>query len=148
ITDSSYKGDTIFLSAPEKYQETSPVVSNKYLASDMRLHLPYQVLKFDANHLEVATNNNAPQAAWLFYSDVWHPLWRATVNGKDTPVFKANLAYKAVKIEPGPNKVHFYFKSRLMSFIYLIFGLNALGWLGIILYLNGKIAWNPPPMVK
>jgi len=81
----------------------------------MRLHLPYQVLKFDANHLEVATNNNASQAAWLFYSDVWHPLWRATVNGKNTPVFKANLAYKAVKIEPGPNKVHFYFKSRLMS---------------------------------
>jgi hypothetical protein len=142
MTDNNYKGDMIFLSAPEKYQETNPVVSDNYLASNKRLHLPYQVLKFNANNLEVTTNNNSPQPVWLFYSDVWHPLWRATVNGKDTPVYKANLAYKAVQLEPGLNKVHFYFKSRLISFIYIIFGLNALCWLGMILYLNGKIIFN------
>ena len=146
ITDSSYKGDMIFLSASGKNKEISPVVSStlpkNYLVSNKRLHLPYQVLEFDANNLEVTTSNNSLKSAWLFYSDVWHPLWRATVNGKDTPVFKANLAYKAVKLEPGLNKVHFYFKSRFMSVIYFIFGLNALGWLGIILYLNGKIVFN------
>jgi hypothetical protein len=142
MTDNNYKGDMIFLSAPEKYQETNPVVLDNYLASNKRLHLPYQVLKFNANNLEVTTNNNSLKPTWLLYSDVWHPLWRATVNGKDTPVYKANLAYKAVQLDPGLNKVHFYFKSRLMSVIYLIFGLNALCWLGIILYLNGKIIFN------
>ena len=35
--------------------------------------------------------------------------WKATVNGKATPVYKANLAYKAIKLEHGLNKIHFYF---------------------------------------
>ena len=117
-------------------------LSENDLSSNKRLRLPYQVQRFDANNLEVTTDIDDLKSAWLLYSDVWHPLWRATVNGKQTPVYKANLAYKAVKLERGKNNVHFYFKSGLMSFLYFIFGLNALCWLGIIIYLTAKIALN------
>ncbi len=146
ITNSAYKGDVIFLSAPGKGGNINPVdaagLSENDLASHKRLRLPYEVQRFNANHLEVTTHNDNTKPVWLFYSDVWHPLWRATVNGKVTPVYKANMAYKAVKLEPGLNKVHFYFKSRLISVIYFLFGLNALCWLIIIIYMTGKIAFN------
>ena len=144
ITNSNYKGDIIFLSPLKKkkdYVNTSDFSEND-LSANKRLRLPYQVLRFDANNLEINTNADDLKSAWLLYSDVWHPLWRATVNGKEIPVYKANLAYKAVKLDRGFNKVHFYFKSQLMSVLYFIFGLNALCWLVIIFYLTGKIAFN------
>jgi hypothetical protein len=146
ITNANYKGDIIFLSPLENNKKISSVVSSvfseKNLSSNNRLRFPYQIQRFDSNNLEVTTNTDNLESSWLLYSDVWHPLWRATVNGKETPVYKANLAYKAVKLEKGFNKVHFYFKSRLMSVIYFIFGLNALCWLIIIIYLIGNIAFN------
>jgi hypothetical protein len=146
ITNAEYKGDIIFLSPLEKNKNMSPVNSSfstkNYLSLNKRLHLPYQVPQFDSNNIEIVADANKIEPAWLLYSDVWHPFWRATINGKETPVYKTNLAYKAVKLEPGLNKVHFYFKSKLMSTLYFIFGLNALCWLIIILYLTGKTAFN------
>ncbi|MCX5848573.1 MAG: hypothetical protein NTW65_03900, partial [Deltaproteobacteria bacterium] len=148
ITNANYKGDIIFLSPLEKNKKISSVdslyFSENYLSSNKRLRFPYQIQRFDSNNLEVTTNVNETESAWLLYSDVWHTFWRATVNGKETPVYKANLAYKAVKLEKGFNKVHFYFKSKLLSALYLIFGLNALCWFVIIICLTGKIAFNTP----
>jgi hypothetical protein len=142
ITDADYKGDIIFLSPLKNLQETSSVSSGHNLSSDKRLRLPYQVGQFDANNIEITTNINGNESAWLLYSDVWHPLWRATVNGKETPVYKANLAYKAVKLDKGVNKIHFFFKSKLIAALYFIFNLNALCWFIIIIYLIGKITFN------
>jgi hypothetical protein len=146
ITSSGYKGDVIFLSVPEKSRNINSIhasgLSENDLDSNKRLQLTYQIDRFNANHLEITTHTGNLKSVWLFYSDVWHPFWRATVNEKETPVYKANLAYKAIKLEPGLNKIHFYFKSELMSVIYYIFGLNALCWLGIIIYLTGKIVFN------
>ena len=139
ITDPDYKGDTIFLSPPDHNKKTEAVESHNDLSSDKRLRIPYRVERFDSNHLEITADLNNTETAWLFYSDVWHPGWRATVNGKEVPVYKANLAYKAVKLEKGFNTVHFYFKSGLMSVLYFIFGLNALCWMMIIFYLSGMI---------
>jgi len=146
ITDSAYKGDVIFLSAPGHerniHSVNAPDLSEKDLASHKRLSLSYEVRRFNANNLEITTHIGNRKSAWLFYSDVWHPLWRATVNGKETPVYKANMAYKAIKMESGLNKVHFYFQSVLISVIYFLFSLNALCWLLIIIYLTGKIIFN------
>ena len=76
---------------------------------------------------------------WLFYSDVWHPFWKATVNGEPTEVFKANLAYKAIQLKAGDNNVHFYFQSKLLLFLYRFLGLNALFWFVMLLGLSRKI---------
>lgn len=142
-----YTGDAIFLSVPDNNREiatSSP--SDHDLSANKRLNLSYEVLRFDANNIEISTQNDSPDPVWLFYSDVWHPLWRATVNEKRAPVYKANLAYKAVKLEPGANNVHFYFKSKFMSVLYLIFGLNALLWMMIILFITGIIVLNKRPI--
>lgn len=146
ITSTDYKGDTIFLSPLTNKQkpDTGKLsdLSDKDFAADKRLHLSYQVQRFDSNNLVVTVENRDSESAWMFYSDVWHPLWRATVNGKETPVYKANLAYKAVRIEQGLNKVHLYFKSGFMSFFHYIVGVNSFFWLVVILFLAGGIVFN------
>ena len=147
ITNPDYKGDIIFLSPLEKSKnfnknEVLSGLSTELLSADKRLHLPYRVELFDSNNIMITTDTNLTETTWLMYSDVWHPMWRATVNGKETPVYKANLAYKAVKLEKGHNEVHFYFKSRLVTLFHYVFGINALFWLIYIFYLAGKIAFG------
>ncbi|MBI1952976.1 MAG: hypothetical protein HYS41_02510, partial [Candidatus Omnitrophica bacterium] len=80
-----------------------------------------------------------------FYSDVWHPFWKAKVNGRPVPVARANLAYKAVPILPGENRVHFFFESKALVWAYRFFGINALIWVAGIVVLAGRIigAGNP-----
>ena len=53
----------------------------------------------------------------------------ATVNGVATTVYRANVAYKAVRLEPGENVVHFRFQSRLMSVLSALAAVNAGVWL-------------------
>jgi len=143
ITSPDYKGDILFLSPLINDKKTSgvsqPEFSKQDLSANKRLRLSYQVKRFDSNNLEITTRTNDSESTWMMYSDVWHPFWRATVNGKNVPVYKANLAYKAIKLEKGFNEVHFYFKSELLSAIYFFFGLNALLWLGIIVFLSVTI---------
>lgn len=147
ITDGAYNGDIIFLSPREGLNnicvDGSSEFSAEILSANKRLRLACQVQRFDSNNIIITTNtNNNPESVWLLYSDVWHPFWRATVNGKEMPVYKANLAYKAVKLENGFNEVHLYFKSDLMALFYWFVGLNSMIWLMIIIFLVGEITFR------
>ncbi len=144
ISHPNYQGDMLFLSYPNKIkinEKNLLLWSNAYpLSSNMRLHLPYQILRFDSNHLELSVDVPSDYSSmWMMYADVWHPQWKVTLNGKPTTVFKADLAYKAVRLNPGPNKVHFYFKSKLLTFLQYLVGLNSAFWLGMILWLTKEL---------
>ena len=139
ITRPDYTGDMIFLSPPGDGLKHDSHFSAGGVGADQRIYLPYRVTRFDSNNLTVTIQNDDYSPAWLLYSDVWHPYWKATLNGQEVPVYKANLAYKAVKLEKGFNKVHFYYKSSLLSALYTFFGLNSLFWLVAILFATGKI---------
>ena len=151
ITDPDYKGDILFLSSlTPAVKIKNPYRENTErhpadLSSSYRLYLNYKILQFDANNLVVTTHVDDMSSAWLFYSDVWHPYWKATVNGKEVPVYKANLAYKAVPLEKGFNKVHFHFKWRFLPVFEHLLGFNSLFWLLIIAFLAGKIIFSGFP---
>ena len=70
------------------------------------------VTGFKANGLEADVRVDAPGGAWLSYTDAWHPGWKATVNGRPTEVLRANMAFKAVRLESGENKVRLRFDNR------------------------------------
>lgn len=150
ITNYAYTGNTIFLSPRKednRIDDRLPAASKKDLLADTRMPLPYEVTQFDSNNIKIDLFVPETEDAWLLYSDVWHPLWRATVNGKEVPVYKANLAYKAVRLDKGDNEIHFYFKSGLVSFLYFFFSADALIWLLIIVFLaawimTGRSAWG------
>lgn len=40
-----------------------------------------------------------PAPAYLVFSEVWYPGWRAWVDGAPTPIYKANLAFRALYLE-------------------------------------------------
>ena len=67
------------------------------------------VLSFTANSLQVSADVNSSTGAWLIYLDSYHPGWNATVNNQPQRIIPANLAFKAVHLSPGMNKIQFTF---------------------------------------
>ena len=129
-----YTGDSIILLAdgipiPPGSPPSSPEFEP---GSDSRLRLPYRVTRFDSNHLALSVEVPGGQPVWMLYSDVWHPAWTAAVNGISVPVYRANLAYKAVPLAPGPNRVGFSFRLPLLSWLQGLFTLNVLVWVGVL----------------
>ena len=45
----------------------------------------------------------------LLLNDVWHPWWRATVDGKSREILKADVIFRAVSVPPGRHMVRFTF---------------------------------------
>ncbi len=132
VTDSSFNGGVLFVSSPEATSQqtmTTRWESQQPLSSDDSRSLSYRVERFDANNLIVRVANTETTAVWMVYADVWHPWWRATVNGAPAPLYRANVAYKAVRIEPGDNVVHFHFGSELFAALAALGAANAGFWL-------------------
>ncbi|MDP2652854.1 MAG: hypothetical protein Q8Q08_02360 [Candidatus Omnitrophota bacterium] len=69
-----------------------------------------QLLKFGVNEVAVHARLDAPK--FLVYNDAYHSGWRAFLDGKEIPLFRANMAFKGVWIPVGEHKVTFRFGSR------------------------------------
>jgi hypothetical protein len=52
---------------------------------------------------------DAPDGGFLVLNDVWHPWWRAEVDGLPTDILKANVLFRAVPVGPGRHRLHFVF---------------------------------------
>ena len=68
----------------------------------------------------------------LFESAAFFPGWKAYIDGRQTKIFKANLAFRAVIVPPGVHEVRLYYEPKsfligmimsFTSFIYLFFKL-------------------------
>ncbi len=81
-----------------------------------------EVVRGNANEVVLDVQVDGP--AWLVYYDAYNSRWRATVNGEPVPVVEANLAFKAVPLAAGPNRVHFRFDVALPD-VLAGFGLAA-----------------------
>jgi hypothetical protein len=50
------------------------------------------------------------RAGFVILNDVWHPWWRAEVDGQKAPILKANVLFRAVAVPAGRHNVRFEFK--------------------------------------
>lgn len=120
LSHSAEKNETINISADD---------SNKISIEGENI----KVLYFTANTiiLEAFTDN---EKAWLIYADSYNPNWTVSVNGKYRAVAMANLAFKAVKLDKGNNKVIFNFKGNHRTPLYVRYfiALSVLFWLYIL----------------
>jgi hypothetical protein len=48
--------------------------------------------------------------AYLVLSDAYYPGWTAAVDGRPAPIYSANLALRAVRLEPGRHRVEFRYR--------------------------------------
>ena len=52
---------------------------------------------------------DAERAGWLVLNDVWHRWWRVEVDGMPAKLERADVLFRAVRLEPGRHRVSFTF---------------------------------------
>ncbi len=84
--------------------------NNSPLFTYERIPALISIKQFSYNTLKLDVTTEINQKNYfLYYADVFHPYWTAIVNGKKTPVIRANIAYKAIPIPSGIANVEFRF---------------------------------------
>lgn len=80
-------------------------------------------------HLEAT----APKPCWLFLSDTYYPGWTAAVDGRETPIIRANVSGRAVELEAGKHEVVFSYapQSLRSGLILALLGLALLATVGL-----------------
>jgi hypothetical protein len=53
---------------------------------------------------------DSTEGGYVVLNDIWHPWWRATVDGVESPLLKANVLFRAVAVPPGRHRVRFAFE--------------------------------------
>ena len=61
-------------------------------------------------HLEVQTSSS--NATFLITSDAYYPGWRASIDGREAPLYRADYAIRGVMLPPGPHTVSFDYRPR------------------------------------
>ena len=62
------------------------------------------------SNTEVVIAVDAPAGGMLLLNDVWHPWWRATIDGVEADILRANVIFRAVQVPPGKYTVRFTFE--------------------------------------
>lgn len=92
--------------------ETRDVEKNPHLARFIHPSLPtletHTVQTTKRTHSEtVLTIENLTTNSILVQTDTYYPGWVATVNGKETPIFPANITQRAIVVPKGTSEVTF-----------------------------------------
>ena len=113
---------------------------------EMAAHLPsvtnkdaIAVREFSPNKLRMLVYNSEAAPQWLIYADAFDERWTATVDGVSRPLYKANVAFKALKVEPGLHEIVLYLPRPLMNVLFSVF---ALIMSGIAAGLIGGVLWG------
>ncbi len=97
---------------------------------------------YDATRVELKVSS--PAAAYLILGDAHYPGWEATVNGAPTPIYRANLIFRALPLPAGDSSVVFRFEPHLWRaalYIGITLWMIAL-LLCLVLWRQGR---NAPP---
>jgi len=91
-----------------------------------------KILKYDMNSIKFKTNFNSSK--FLIYLDNFYEGWHAFINGKETRIYNANVAFKGLYVSEGENIVSFRFGSHFDYFVkYFIMATFYISFIGIIL---------------
>lgn len=77
-------------------------------------HDSARIASYESNKVIITAYAKSPGV--LFLSDTFYPGWEAYVDGKKTPIYRANYAFRAVPVEQGQHVVTFIY--RPMSFVW------------------------------
>jgi hypothetical protein len=66
-----------------------------------------RIVRYENTVIEIEAD--APSGGFVVLNDVWHPWWRASIDGKPADILKANVLFRAVLVPPGKHVVRFTF---------------------------------------
>jgi hypothetical protein len=59
---------------------------------------------------QVSVDVTSARAGFVIMNSAWHPWWRATVDGKEASLLKANVMFRAVPVPAGRHRVQLSFE--------------------------------------
>ncbi|MFQ5611183.1 MAG: YfhO family protein [Anaerolineae bacterium] len=83
------------------------------------------ILEYGLHRVQVSVRADAP--GYLVLSDAYYPGWQATIDGSPTAIYRANYAFRAVRVPAGDHVVRFEFRPRLWQAGLVVSGLTILG---------------------
>ena len=89
-----------------------------------------EILSYKPQEVVIKTNSSQPKL--LFLSDNYYPGWKATVDGEETEILRANYTFRAVPLIAGEHLVRFYYDSEVFK-IGLFISLASLAVLGFLM---------------
>ncbi len=66
-----------------------------------------RITRYENTVIDIEVVSGEP--GFVVLNDVWHPWWFASVDGRPTPVLKANVLFRAVAVGPGRHAIRFEF---------------------------------------
>ncbi len=85
-----------------------------------------EFVRYGLNDVELRVES--PVSGWLVLSDVYYPGWRATLDGRPTPLLRANYTFRAVQVPAGEHAVEMRFAPRTW---HLGLALTIATWLAV-----------------
>ena len=82
--------------------------------------------------IKISASNNA----LLFFSDAYYPGWKAFVDGKETPLYRADYAFRAAVVPQGSHVVSFSYQPLSFKIGVWLTGVGLL--IGAIVYFSLK----------
>ncbi len=88
----------------------STVLLQSTANSPAQARQPGRVAIRSYRNTEVVIDVDSADGGWVVLNDVWHPWWRATIDGRPREVQRANVLFRAVQVPPGRHIVRFAFR--------------------------------------
>lgn len=84
------------------------VIGNEAFGKDTAAYIKLTPDGYSPIHLKFESNNS--QNGLAVFSDIYYPLgWKATIDGKETPIVSANYVLRAIKVPAGKHTIEFTF---------------------------------------
>lgn len=120
--------DTVLL-ASKKGVESSPVAEGP----------DGQVESFERQPNSATLQVQLSQPGYVVLLDRFDPNWHATVDGREVPILRANLLFRAVRASAGRHTIRFYYRQRGLA-AGLAISLGALALCGVLFWLDLQVA--------
>lgn len=103
-----------------------------------------QVTSYKNEEIEIKTNTAGDRL--MFMSDTWYPDWTAKIDGKETPIYKANYAFRAIKVPAGAHTVTMsYYDSRYAQGKSVSLITNILALAGLVIGVGAAVSQKKKP---
>ncbi|UCC75977.1 MAG: YfhO family protein, partial [Anaerolineales bacterium] len=94
-----------------------------------------ELVTYDTRLVEVEVE--AASGGYLVLTDAWYPGWRVWVDGQEAPLLRADLIFRAVRVDAGKHLVEFAYEPQSFrvgllvsaAALLLLSALGMLGWL-------------------
>lgn len=126
LFDPTFNPHTTILLEESPKEEMTPGVNARILSSVY-------------NEQSVMAHVEASAPAILVLTDTWYPGWRARVDGKEVPIYRANYTFRAIVMPEGTHEVIFSYEPRSLRVGLLISIASLIAWFFVVKYSRGAM---------